>query len=133
MNPSRRMILAPLMMVAGTATAKAAPAATPRAMPAIPSMPAPNQPPSSLGWDAIADLGDQLRESLPQKPSGNADLDFALAAAPLLNALSELAADRGGATRDPVIRQVCARLSRERLADLQTLIDWLEAKGHGAQ
>jgi len=120
----------PLLAAGGAASAKAAPQ---KALPSIPNTPAPGQPAAVPAWQAIASLGDRLKESLPEKSSGNDDVDFALALAPLLDAIAELASDRAAATRDPVIRKVSERLSRERLADLQTLIDWLEAKGHGAQ
>lgn len=119
---TRRFLLSPIL------PANAGTGRVPRL--SMPSAPPPGGTPRGQSLSGIVD---RLKESLPTKLTGKDDLDFALVAAPLLDLLAELADDRALATKDPVMRKVCGRIAGEGAEILQTLIDWLETKGHAAR
>jgi hypothetical protein len=104
-----------------------------RTMPSLPKSPAPDQPVPAKGWTAIGDISERIKESLPKSSSGNADVDFALVAAPVIEALVDLAAERATSSNDKAIVALSKKISAEYVADLQALINFLEAKGQGGQ
>lgn len=120
-DPTRRHLLSRLLPAA--------------ARPGVPRlvMPSSDPPGQPSRVQTVDGLLDRLRESLPGKASGDADLDFALVAAPLLDLLAEMAEDRAGATKDPALRDLCRRVTTDGVGMLQGLIDWLDGKGHGAR
>lgn len=103
------------------------------AMPSLPRGPAPGQPVAPKGWEVFSDVIERIRESLPKGSSGNQDVDFALLAAPILEALTEAAAERASASSDKRVRALARKITESYIVDLQTLIDWLQSNGHGEQ
>jgi hypothetical protein len=102
-----------------------------RTMPSLPKTPAPGQPVAANGWKAIADVVERIKESLPKESSGNADVDFALVAAPVIEALVDLASERSAGSNDKAVLALCKRISGTYISDLQSLIDFLQNQGHG--
>jgi hypothetical protein len=86
--------------------------------------------PEEGGWDELSAISARLSESLPTESTGDADLDFALFAAPLCDALSELAGSRAAVTADPELASLAGRVSEASVADVQRFIDWMGARGH---
>jgi len=101
------------------------------AVSSLPKTAPPGQPSAPRGWAVVGDVIGRIKESLPEKSSGNADVDFALVAAPVIEALVEIASERASASSDPTVRSLCSRISGSYIADLQSMITFLEAHGHG--
>lgn len=97
----------------------------------LPKSPPPGQPAAPRGWAVAGDVVGRIKESLPQKSSGNSDVDFALVAAPVIEALVEIASERAAASSDPTVKALCNRISGTYINDLQSMINFLETHGHG--